>query len=56
MISLAEEGGNGKGILLKEGAYKDMSVCLMYVLPLPWRLPLRHCRAGATQHQDLWDV
>lgn len=28
-MTIAEEGGNGKDILLKKGAYKDMDACLM---------------------------
>ncbi len=28
----AEESGAGKQILLEKGAYKDMDVCIMYVL------------------------
>jgi metal-dependent amidase/aminoacylase/carboxypeptidase family protein len=28
----AEESGAGKQILLEKGAYKDMNVCIMYVL------------------------
>ena len=30
----AEESGAGKQILLERGAYEDMDVCIMYVLPL----------------------
>jgi len=29
---IAEESGAGKQILLEKGAYKDMNVCIMYVL------------------------
>lgn len=31
-IITAEEDGNGKEILLKNGAYEDMDACLMYVI------------------------
>lgn len=30
-VALAEEGGNGKGMLVARGAYKEMDVCVMCV-------------------------
>ncbi len=33
-MNVAEEGGDGKVILLRKGAYKEMDVCLMCVSPL----------------------
>lgn len=32
ILFLAEEGGGGKVILLNNGAYKEMDICLMYAV------------------------
>jgi hypothetical protein len=37
-ISTAEEGGEGKVVLLKKGAYREMDACLMWV-----DIPTRTC-------------
>ena len=54
-ISPAEEGGNGKGILIDRGGYEDMDVCMMYVVHYTytcyciWLILLRRCHPGPGQ-------
>ena len=32
MLSVAEEGGGGKVMLIEKGAYEGMDACVMYVV------------------------